>query len=83
MIQLDSEEAMKATALAMSSGVPRRPSGVREMAYFCVASSISSMASRPSVTVTPGETPTTRIFFGPSSMARTRVMTSTAALVPL
>src|SRR5438876_2499121 len=83
VIQAESSEARKTAALAMSSGWPVRPSGVRCTAYCANESClVASFDCTPSVSVNPGESALTRIFRGPSSRASERLITSTAPLVP-
>ena len=81
--QCASSEARKATTDAISSGVPTRPKGV--LCTICFSKSLPSTPDdlKPSVATGPGFTEFTRIFFGPSSLASTRVIASTALLVAL
>ena len=70
--------ARKLTAAAMSSGVPRRPSGVSCASW---GSTSGGSAFSISVLMTPGATQLTRMPVGASSDARERVSAISAPLV--
>jgi hypothetical protein len=83
VIQLESAEAKKTAADAMSSGFPSRPSGACDSNIVRNSPSVNPPAVEPSVTTTPGLIELTRILRGPSSFANVRVIASTAALLAL
>ena len=79
----DSDDARKATALAISSGRPVRSTIVRSLILRTRASNSSSWppARAISVTIQPGGTAFTVTPRRPSSIAKRRVRISTSALV--
>ena len=83
LIHAASSDASSTTIGAISCGWPMRPSGV--CVSICLRKSLSESPAewKPSVSTIPGFTEFTRIFFGPSSVARLRVTASTAAFVAL
>jgi len=81
VIQPEPADARNTATDAMSSGCPRRPSGVRATIWVSNSLPITPMLCTPSVSTPPGLIALTRIFLGPSSLANTRVIVSTAALV--
>src|SRR2546429_33625 len=66
----------------MSAGCPVRPSEACAAVFFSQSEPMKPPARVPSVSTMPGLMELTRIFFGPSSRARTPVIPSMAALVP-
>src|SRR5579863_2531371 len=82
VIQAASSEARNTAALAISSGLPRRPSGVLAINIFSYSlPAITPAAVAPSVSVAPGKIELIRIFLAPSSFDKETVMASNAALV--
>jgi len=74
-------EVVEATAPATSSGIWSR---ARDRAFFDTSRSLvscTSLSMTPSLRVKPGATPLTRMFEGPSSRAKERVMPRTAPLL--
>ena len=67
---------------AMSSGCPKRPSGVPATVSFSKSLPKMPPLRVPSVSTTPGAMAFTRIYCGPNSAARARVIASIAPLVP-
>ena len=81
VIQPEASDARNTATDAMSSGCPRRPSGVRATIRFSNSLPMTPILCTPSVSTPPGLIALTRIFLGPSSVANTRVIVSTAPLV--
>src|SRR4029077_734387 len=86
VVELLSSEARNTTAFAISSGVPRRPSGtVFEIIFlrcFPVSEEASSSLS-PGVSIGPGLTAFTRIRRSFKSVVQVRANERTAAFVAL
>ena len=81
VIQRDSSEARNTATPAMSSGWPKRPSGVSATIRFSKSLPMMPALCVPSVSTPPGAMALTRILRGPSSLARSRVIASSAPLV--
>src|SRR6201987_1533083 len=73
-----SSEARNTATRAMSSGWPKRPSGVLAITCFLNSAPMTPAACAPSVSVPPGLRALTRIFLGPNSFESTRVKPLTA-----
>src|SRR6185437_2656761 len=78
VMKLPSRAASSTAAPAISSGSPRRPSGVSTMRALARASS-SQRARAKSVLMRPGAMQLTRILCGPHSAARPRASCASAA----
>src|ERR1700749_3111657 len=73
-----SSEARNTATRTMSSGWPKRPSGVLAIICFLNSGPMTPAACAPSVSVPPGLRALTRIFLGPNSFESTRVKPLTA-----
>jgi hypothetical protein len=80
VIQRASDDARIATASAMSSGSPSRPSAAAD-ATLALATGLSRRPANTSVRMTPGATAFTVMPRPPSSTASVRVITSIAPLL--
>src|SRR5882672_3130181 len=83
VIHPESGPARKTATAAMSAGCPVRPNEACAAVFFSQSEPMKPPARVPSVSTMPGLMELTRIFFGPSSRARTPVIPSMAALVPV
>src|ERR1700759_4343389 len=74
-------EEKNATGGPISAPLPTRPSGVVASIHLRMSLSCRPAVTTPSVTIMPGLTVLTRIFFGASSFDRVEEIASTEALV--
>src|SRR6202043_1692606 len=74
-------DAKKATAAAISSTLPIRPSGVTDSIHLRMSPSARPAETTPSVAIMPGLTVLTRILRGANSFESTEEMASTEAFV--
>src|SRR5262249_56369334 len=73
-------EGRTVARLAISSGVPKRPEGMRPRAFFSASGVAMRREKAPSVWMGPGAIAFKRMFAWPHSTASERVMASTPAL---
>src|SRR5439155_6660181 len=83
VIHAESEDARNTAVGAMSCTCPMRPRGVCDSSCLRKSLSCNPAERTPSVSTMPGLMALTRMFRGPSSFARVRVIASTAPLVAL